>query len=107
MSQTEAHRRYFDAQADSYDEYTGNGAWTPNQYLAGVLETLVADGVEVRTALDLGAGTGQTLEVVRAIFAQARLSATDLSAAMLQRAARKVPDAQFVVADLSSYVAGL
>jgi predicted TPR repeat methyltransferase len=107
MSQTEAHRRYFDAQADSYDEYTGNGAWSANQYLAGVLETLVADGIEVRTALDLGAGTGQTLEVVRATFPQARLSATDLSAAMLQRAARKVPEARFVVADLSSYIAGL
>src|SRR3954453_23603876 len=103
----EAHRRYFDAQADSYDDYTGNGAWTPNHYLAGVLETLAADGIEVRTALDLGTGTGQTLEVVRATFPQARLSATDLSSTMLQRAASKVPDARFVVADLSSYVAGL
>ena len=70
-------------------------------------DTLVADRVEVRTALDLGAGTGQTLEVVHAAFPQARLWASDLSAAMLQRAARKVPDAQFEVADLSSYVAGL
>jgi len=107
MDQTEAIGRYFDAQADSYDEYTAAGAWTPNQYLAGVLDTLVAGEVEVHTALDLGAGTGQTLEVVRAAFPQARLWASDVSAAMLRRAALRVPDAQVEVAELSSYVAGL
>ena len=107
MDQTEAFRRYFDAQAASYDDYTGDGTWTPNQYLAGVLHTLTADRVEVRTALDLGAGTGQTLEVVRAAYPQARLWASDLSAAMLQRAANRVPDAHFQVADISSHVAGL
>ncbi|MEO6502960.1 MAG: methyltransferase [Jatrophihabitantaceae bacterium] len=72
-----------------------------------MLRTLVADGVEVRTGLDLGTGTGQTLEVVRAAFPQARLWASDLSPAMLRRAALKVPDAQFEIADLSSHVAGL
>jgi trans-aconitate methyltransferase len=107
MDQAEAHRRYFDSHAASYDEYTAEGAWTPNQYLAGALDTLKADGVEVRTALDLGTGTGQTLEVVRAAFPQAKLWASDLSPAMLRRAAFKVPDAQFEVADLSSHVAGL
>jgi predicted TPR repeat methyltransferase len=107
MSQTEAHRRYFDAHADSYDDYTSKGAWTPNQYLAVVLQKLVADKVEVRTALDLGTGTGQTLEVVHTAYPQAQLWASDLSPAMLERAARKVPSAQFEVADISSYVAGL
>ena len=107
MDQTEAIRRYFDAHADSYDGYTGGGAWTPNQYLAGVLRTLAADQVEVRTALDLGAGTGQTLQVVRAAYPRARLWASDVSAAMLQRAALRVPDAHFEVADISSHVAGL
>lgn len=107
MDRTEAHRRYFDSHAASYDEYTAGGAWTPNQYLAGVLRALVADGVEVRTALDLGAGTGQTLAVVRAAFPQARLWASDVSPAMLRRAALKVPDARFEVADLSSHVASL
>jgi trans-aconitate methyltransferase len=107
MGQTEAHRRYFDAHADSYDEYTGKGAWTPNHYLAVVLQRLAADGVEVRTALDLGTGTGQTLVVVHSAFPQARLWASDLSPAMLERAARKVPSAQFEVADISSHIAGL
>lgn len=107
MDQTEAHRRYFDSHAASYDDYTAGGAWTPNQYLAGVLGTLVANGVEVRTALDLGTGTGQALEVVHAAFPQARLWASDVSPAMLQRAALKVPDARFEVADLSSHVARL
>jgi trans-aconitate methyltransferase len=107
MDKTEALRRYFDAQADNYDEYTGDGAWTPNQYLARVLHALVADRVEVRTALDLGAGTGQTLEVIRAAYPHARLWACDLSPAMLQRAALKVPDAHFQVADVSDHVAGL
>ncbi len=107
MDQTQAHRRYFDSQAASYDHYTADGAWTANQYLAGVLGTLVAEGVQVRTALDMGAGTGQTLEVVHAAFAQARLWASDVSPAMLRRAALKVPDAQFEVADISSHVARL
>jgi predicted TPR repeat methyltransferase len=107
MGQPEAHRRYFDAHAESYDEYTGNGAWTPNQYLAGVLEKLITDGAEVRTALDLGTGTGQTLAVVHTAFPQAQLWASDVSPAMLERAARKVPSALFEVADISSYVADL
>ncbi|MEO6703068.1 MAG: methyltransferase [Jatrophihabitantaceae bacterium] len=107
MDQAEAHRRYFDTQADSYDEYTAAGAWIPNEYLAGVLGKLVADKVEVRTALDLGSGTGQTLEVVRAAFPHATLWASDVSAAMLQRAAIRVPDAHFEVADISTHVAGL
>src|SRR4051812_19157915 len=107
MDQTQSLRRYFDAQADSYDDYTGAGAWTPNQYLAGVLATLAADQVEVRTALDLGAGTGQTLEVVRAAFPQAELWASDLSVAMLRRAALRVPDARFEATDIASHVARL
>jgi len=107
MDQTEPHRRYFEAHADRYDEYTGNGAWTPNLYLAGMLQALMADGVEVRTALDLGSGTGQTLAVVHTTFPQAQLWASDLSPAMLERAARKVPSAHFEVADISSCVASL
>lgn len=107
MDQTEAHRRYFDSQADRYDEYTGGGAWTPNHYLAGVLQTLVANQVEVRTALDLGTGTGQTLAVVRTTFPHARLWASDVSEAMLHHAARRVPDAYFEVADIAGHLAGL
>ncbi len=107
MDHTEAHRQYFDSHAASYDDYTADNAWTPNQYLAGVLDTLTAEGVEVRSALDLGAGTGQTLEVVRAAFPQARLTASDVSPAMLRRAALKAPDARFEVADIASHVAGL
>ena len=107
MDQTEAIRRYFDAHADSYDDYTGDGAWTPNQYLAGVLATLASGQVEVRTALDLGTGTGQTLAAVHAAYPDARLWASDVSAAMLHRAARRVPDAHVEVADISSHVARL
>ena len=103
----EAIRRYFDGQADSYDDYTGGGAWAPNQYLAAVLHTLTSDHVEVHTALDLGAGTGQTLQVVRAAYPQARLWASDVSGAMLERAALRVPEAHFEVADISSHLAGL
>lgn len=106
MDQTAAYRRYFDAQADSYDEYTSDGAWTPNQYLAYALDTLVASGIELDTALDVGTGTGQTLEVVRTAFPRARLWASDVSPAMLRHAAARVPEAQFEVADLSSYLAG-
>ncbi|HEY0169384.1 MAG TPA: class I SAM-dependent methyltransferase [Jatrophihabitans sp.] len=107
MDQRQAHRRYFDSHAADYDAHTADGAWTPNQYLAGVLRTLAAQDVEVRTALDLGTGTGQTLEVVRAAFPQARLWASDLSPAMLRHAALKAPDAHFEVADISSHVTGL
>lgn len=107
MDQREVQRRYFDGQADRYDEYTGGGAWTPNLYLTGVLHKLVANDVEVRTALDLGTGTGQTLAVVRTTFPEASLWASDLSAAMLAHAARRVPDAHFEVADIASYLARL
>jgi predicted TPR repeat methyltransferase len=107
MDQREAQRRFFDGLADSYDEHAGEAAWTPNRYLAGVLETLVADEVEVATALDLGTGTGQTLAAVRTAFPQARLWASDISAAMLERAASRVPEASFEVTDISSYLDGL
>ncbi len=100
-------RRYFDAQADKYDDYTTGDAWTPNVYLVDVLHEQIADPAAVRSVLDLGTGTGQTLLAVDSVFPSANLYGVDVSPGMLAIAAGKLPRAELAAADVSSYAHGL
>src|SRR5580765_7570867 len=92
---------YYDALASLYDQATANGAWTPN----GVLNTVI-DGMngELSSALDLGCGTGQTIEVVRNRWPQVRVTGVDFSARMIEQAKVKLPDVHYVEADLAEYL---
>lgn len=63
------------------------------------LQTLVADaseGIEVRTMLDVGSGTGVTAEYVLSRHAHAALTGIDISSDMLAHARRTFPKATFL-----------
>jgi len=94
-------RAYFDAFAHEYDEVATDAGWVPNDLLAEALGTVGP----VRAALDVACGTGATLGVVHRAFPGAALTGVDVSAAMLERARSRVPDATFVHADAARYAA--
>lgn len=60
----------------------------------------------MHVALDVACGTGATVDVVQRTFPDAALTGVDVSAAMLERARARVPNATFVQADAASYAAG-
>ncbi len=57
-------------------------------------------GIDVRTILDLGVGTGETAVRVAQKHPTAHLSGVDESPAMLAYARRRLPDAEFIVGRL-------
>jgi tRNA (cmo5U34)-methyltransferase len=59
-----------------------------------------AEGVHVGAMLELGIGTGETARRVRAVHPDARLTAIDSSAEMLERARSEFPGADLRVARL-------
>jgi tRNA (cmo5U34)-methyltransferase len=82
-----------------------NVDWDPDAYLELMLAELPAylelqaqvagatEGLEVRSALELGVGTGETAKRVRALHPRAAWTAIDASEAMLGRAREVLPDA--------------
>jgi tRNA (cmo5U34)-methyltransferase len=86
--------------------------WNPKTYLVEMLAEIpgyeelqdavaaATDGVEARTVLELGTGTGETALRVRARQPEARWTGIDASEAMLARARERLPDAELVVARL-------
>jgi tRNA (cmo5U34)-methyltransferase len=79
--------------------------WNPDTYLEAILAEIpsfvelqeqVADatrGLQAETILELGIGTGETTRRVLALHPDARLTAIDSSAAMLERTRFAYPDA--------------
>jgi predicted TPR repeat methyltransferase len=92
---------YYDVLAPMYDAATANGAWTPN----AMLEQHLAGLPTPRTIVDFGAGTGQTLAVLRAHYPDASVLAVDVSASMLEHCRNKWPDVTTRQESLSSFVA--
>lgn len=82
----------YDAVATTYDQRLQNGT-----YLAGVAEALraLAGQVKARRVLDMGCGTGRSLQSVGAELARFGL---DLSRGMLAQAQRLEPDYRLVQA---------
>lgn len=87
--------------------------WNPAQYLRFDNERL-QPAIDLlariahpapRVVYDLGCGTGSGTAMLRARYPAARIVGVDGSAAMLERARREVPDAEFVAADLAGWAA--
>jgi len=80
--------------------------WDPDLYPEGIraeiesydlLQDVVAKatlGIEARSVLELGVGTGETAGRVRALHPDASWTGVDASEAMLRHARRALPDAQ-------------
>ena len=91
----------YDALALSYDEMTSGNGWSANTRARDLLVPL---GLAPARVLDLGAGTGQTAEVLHDLYPAAALTLVDPSPAMLERAGAKVPVTEVVVADAASFL---
>lgn len=94
-------RAYFEEFAAGYDEAADEAEWRLNGRLA---ESLVDAGSAV-AALDLACGTGSTLYELRRLLPTAELVGVDISAAMLDLAAARVPGARLVRSDATSFAA--
>ncbi len=60
---------------------------------------------EVNSATDLGCGPGNSTELLREAWPTARITGLDSSQAMLEQALKRLPDCQFVQADIRSWQA--
>ena len=86
----------YDAMADTWEEWSSRVTDDPRR---AWLQRLVARLPEGSDVVELGCGNG-TAET-RELAARYRLTGVDLSTEQLQRARARVPDAQFVHADLT------
>ena len=80
--------------------------WDPDSFLATMLEEIpgyeelqeaVAESAQGRNVLELGTGTGETAARILARNPGARWTGIDASAAMLERARKRLPDADLRV----------
>ena len=96
--------RYFDAVAPFYDAVTSDGAegWTPNLVLAEVLATRLKPGM---TALDVGAGTGQTVQVLLGTLSPSDVTAIDVSEGMLDVLRGRMPDVRTFEGTIEAFAA--
>ncbi len=86
--------------------------WSAQQYLAfedertrPVRDLLAAvPAIEVRAAVDIGCGPGNSTEVLAARFPQATVSGFDSSADMIAAARQRLPGLQFEVLDLENWI---
>jgi len=97
---TERARAYFEEFAGSYDDAARDSGWLLNGRL---VEALAGVG-PVGAALDLACGTGTTLAELEIALPGAALVGVDIAAAMVDRAAIRVPSARCIRADLRTYV---
>lgn len=86
-------------------------SWSAERYVAfedertrPVRDLLAAvPNMDVRTAMDLGCGPGNSTEVLMARFPGARVAGLDSSPDMITAARARLPGVKFVVADLTSW----
>lgn len=93
-------RRYNDKLSQVYDVATANGAWTPNL----VLQAELPVDIQAARILDLGCGTGQTLEVLTRQWPNATYIGVDFSESMLEFARKKFPHNDFQCRDVVRFV---
>ena len=98
---TNAWTEVYDALAPAYDQQTGRDGWWPNEAAAGLLAPL---GLSASRVLDLGAGTGQTSEMLLGLYPGAAFTLVDLSARMVDVARAKLPGATVVESDASDFL---
>ena len=93
-------RAYFERFAAEYDGAARESGWRLN----GRLAVALSDVGPVRRAVDLACGTGETLDELARALPGAELVGVDLAAAMVDRSARRVPQATVVQADLRDFL---
>ena len=90
--------RYFDRVAPFYDTVTAApGVYSPNRVVRGLLHGRLRAGIR---AIDIGAGTGQTIAVLVPPLRAADVLAVDPSGAMLGACAARFPGASVFMGTL-------
>ncbi len=97
FSGTAATRR-FDRAAADYDDLASVQKQIADALTAWAAKTCPAP----LDVLDLGCGTGFVAEAVHKIWPSTQVTAVDASAAMLENARRKIPNARFIQADAAA-----
>jgi predicted TPR repeat methyltransferase len=97
---TDGWPKAFDDLAVGYDEHS-RGGWSANEVAAELLAPL---GLRPTRVLDLGAGTGQTTEVLAPLLPGAAFTLVDPSQGMLDIARTKLPDAMIVRSDAAEFL---
>jgi ubiquinone/menaquinone biosynthesis C-methylase UbiE len=95
-------RQYYDALADIYDEACAK--YDVNGEFVGELSKI---NHPVKSVLDLGCGTGQTIAAVRSHYTDADITAVDVSENMLTKAKEKFANVRFFRQDMTPFVDGL
>ncbi|MBV8372578.1 MAG: class I SAM-dependent methyltransferase, partial [Candidatus Eremiobacteraeota bacterium] len=92
--------RFYDAVAPEYDEIVGDTTY------AVELEPFLAPRAgSIRRVLDVGAGTGKTIEAVLELVEPDAIVAVDISDGMLEELAKKYPHVETVCDDVLDYLA--
>jgi predicted TPR repeat methyltransferase len=93
--------QYFDTEAQIYDKDTAEANFTVNQHLS---ESLKRHYRKTVTHLDLGSGTGQTIEAVRNACQPEYVFAVDLSGSMIDQANIKFPGLFQIKSDITEFL---
>lgn len=86
IQQSDLIRSHFDAVAERYDEFS----FLQDTVAIEILERLELLNIEVTHLLELGVGTGNSLESLRKLYPKAKWSLLDSSQAMLDQARKKL-----------------
>lgn len=96
-------KEYYNLLAAYYETATTKPrAWLPNIYALNRLKVLLKERPE--SALDLGAGTGQTAELIRHLYPDIPLTAVDFSESMLEILRTKKLNLKIVESDITDFV---
>lgn len=99
MTRNRQSRAFYDIVADDYDDIVGENSYVRE------LETLLAKrSGAIRRFLDVGAGTGHTVESVLVWVRPESVVAVDISAPMLAQLHAKFPHVEIVHADVLEYL---
>lgn len=101
MHSTQSIGQYYDDLAPQYDVLTADGAWTPNTLVGKELELLTCDQPRL---LDLGTGTGQTLDAIQQALTPQQVIAVDVSPRMCAIASRRHPDVSIRLDSIQNFL---
>jgi len=94
-------RRKFSRAAGSYDQYA-----RVQYQCAQLLAQRLPIGIQPRTILEIGCGTGNYTQILRQLFPKAKITALDFSSTMINEAKAKISDQKttFICAEAENFL---
>ncbi|MDR0744847.1 MAG: methyltransferase domain-containing protein [Holosporales bacterium] len=91
----------FNKAAKEYDQYAKVQIESSN-YLAKIINNALSN-FEVKSIIDIGAGTGKTTLAIKEYYPEANCTLLDISEKMLKQAESNIKDVNIIVADAEKY----